>query len=452
MNDVTLLPWQKGVFEWRGHVTLFILSGSRGPGKTFLLMLMLMAHLRAFGVAARPLVVREGWQDLVELQGKIYDLLCRYFPGGVERNKNEGTITVDGHGVITFTNCGDERDVAKRQGHNHTGIFADEVGAYSPVAFDCLQKFRTNLRVPVGMRPELVWTANPAGRSNTKLWRGWISKGPPWVPLQDDNGDYFMWTTATFRENSYIDQLYERQLLAGTDPVLRPAFMEGKWSATLGGEMFGDLFDPSVHLLARLPNTAGWVQRVGVDWGTASPTACLLGAQVPADVQGFCPGSIIITDECSTVDDPKDLSRGTGAPVQAVAEMILEMSSRWGIRRPWAIVDDARGLGGAGDTVVDLMRKAGIFANKPTRKDRAGGWARIRNMLAASAHGDRPGLFFSTRAVYTVQTLLEAPRGVNRVDDICPKYNCDHFLDALNYLIANFNVGRMSVGRAVGLT
>ena len=434
--------FQQAVLRFRGHCYIMN-AGGRGSGKTFGMILDLLDHCRGFGADARPLVLREQWLGLQELQLEILDLCVAAF-GSANRNKAEGTITLPTGGVITFSNVSDENSYARHQGRSYTGLFADEVGNYPPQAFKFLQRVRSNLRVPLGRRVAIHWTANPHGRAHTIVFKNFISKAPPWHPFDDPSGEPWIWTTSTLEDNPHIDrEAYRRQLVAatGTDTALADAWLRGDWSV-LGGVMF-DCFDPKIHII-RQPTYANFKFRCGGDWGTAAPATCILLGRLKQDVGPYRYGSIIALDEIDTAD-PADLSLGNGAPPQALAEMIKEMANRHGWRRPHVVMDDARGL--QSETVIQLLRENGIGAQKPYKKDRVGQWALIRALLANAKTGDGPGLYFTNRCPHLLETLPEAPRGTLRAEDIDPKWNRDHWLDALAYGVRDLHGNRATQSR-----
>jgi len=93
-----------------------------------------------------------------------------------------------------------------------------------------------------------------------------------------------------------------------------------------------------------------------------------------------------------------------------------------------------RGLNG--DTVVKLLNeymRVGMFT-RPARKDRPGGWTLIRQLLDGARTGRGPGLFIDAqRCPHLVETLPEAPRAPYRAEDVDPRWDRDHWLDALVY-------------------
>ena len=66
---------QTTVLRYRGHFNI-LSAGGRGSGKTFGMMLAVVDHMRLHQDDARPLVTREQWLALQEIQTELLDL-CR---------------------------------------------------------------------------------------------------------------------------------------------------------------------------------------------------------------------------------------------------------------------------------------------------------------------------------------------------------------------------------------
>lgn len=443
--------FQSKVLAFRNHAAIMD-AGGRGSGKSFCMILDLISHCADFGDIARPLVLREQWAALQELSDKILSLCIVVFGPKVQRNKGEGIITLPNGAIITLSNIGDEESYAKLQGKTFTALYADECGNFSPMQFRLMQRVRSNLRVPPGRRAHIHMTANPHGRSHSLVYKGFVSKSAPFAPFVDEFGEPWVWCHSDLRANPHIDrQAYERQLRAacGGDEALAKAWIDGDW-ATLGGVMF-DIFDPTVHLIQGPPPGVDLYNIVGADFGTASPsTAILLGRLLNSNGR-YRAGDIVALDECDTAI-PNDLSSGTGASVSSWAEIISEMLARNGVgERTQVVTDDQRGL--SGDTVVREMNFCGLNARRPNRKNRVASWTLIRSMLQSAVEKeDRPALWVSSRCPHLVETLAEAPRGTLRPEDICPKYDRDHWLDGLSYGVTALHFERSGSGRVIGLT
>jgi len=454
MTDLTPTPFQARVLGLAAHVNL-MLAGGRGGGKSHAAILCGLQHIVDFGDIARPLVVRESWQALQELQDKFYTFCILAFGPRVSRNKSEGIISLPNGAIITFTNLSDEESVRRAQGRTYTALIGDEVGTLPPQCFVWLQRLRSNLRVPLGKRAMIVLTANPHGKSHTAIYKRWISKAPAWKPYRDEAGDLWINAPSTLEENPHIDQkAYVRQLKAAThgDTALASAWIHGGWGA-LGGNLFGN-FDPQFHIIAPPPRyllDASFT--VGSDWGTASPATAALIAHLRRgfhhEGRRYLHGDLIVLDEIDTCPDPTDLSKGDGRSPVTFAEDVVALLGRWNIKNADVVVDSARGL--EGDTVLGFYQAAGLDAYLPDKRSRVARWDLIRTRLENARESKREGLYISSKCRHLIETLPEAPRSPLRAEEMDPAYHCDHMIDGASYGIDwAVNSAGSGSGRVIG--
>ncbi|MEP5758067.1 MAG: phage terminase large subunit [Litoreibacter sp.] len=459
-QDISPTDFQRAVLSYRGACNIMN-AGGRGSGKSVSLLLDCLSHCQDFEREARPLIFRESHAGLLELQSEMYELCVAAF-GSANRNKSDGTIALPNGAIVQFTNIGDDTSYAKLQGRTFTGIFADECGNYSPQAFAFMNRARSNLRVPVGRRPHIHMTANPGGKCHSKIMKQFINKSAPWVPFEDEFGQMWVWTTSSYKDNPNIDQTaYKAQLTASTggDKSLADAWLHGSWD-TLGGGMF-DQFSNEIHVINDpIPfHKARQRKIVAADWGSSAPATALLMSELIEPIRYITPlhpngftmpvGTVIVHDETDTAVGDDSLSVGNGASAQSFAEQMIEMMNRNGIKKPCQVVcDDAKGV--QSDTVIQLLNKGGVPATKPFKKDRKGHWVLIRQLLSNSVSGDGPGIYFNVRAAHTITTLPEAPRGTLNPEDIDPRWQEDHWADALAYGCRHLKTQRAKHGRVIG--
>ncbi|MEO0566702.1 MAG: hypothetical protein AAF066_03150 [Pseudomonadota bacterium] len=459
-TEPSIAPTKKGALIL-GFRSMNICSvGGRGSSKTFTMMLDILAHCEEFGADARPIVLRGDWAGLLELQAEVFALCTKaYGARNVLRNKSDGTLTLSNGGVIQFSNIGDDSSYNKLQGRTFTAKYLDEAGVLSKAAWLNSKKVDSNLRVKLGMRAHKHETANPGGTLHSILWKERLSKAPYWQPYQLENGEWWVNVHSSLHDNPFIDQdAYIAQIKAsvGGDPAMVDAWVWGKWQA-LGGGMFADVWDEKLHILAEAPPhaLANYRYRIGCDWGQAAPSVGILLGETRREVRYdnglYLPsGTIIGIDECDTVIDRSDLSKGDGSSPAAWAEKLKYMALQDNELRavPPVIHDDARGL--ASETVIQLLQEAGIPAHKPRKKDRPGTWALLRQLLTNAKTGDGPGIFFTPKCQYILNTIAEAPRSSTNQNDICSKWNEDHGLDALGYGIRELKTQKARIKKMRG--
>ena len=450
-------PYQAACLHYRPHVGVMS-AGGRGSGKSFGMLLAVVKHLEEFGVDAKPLVTREQWGALTELQSTLL-MLCAAAFGDASQNKSDGTITLPNGSIVQFSNVSDEKAVARLQGRSFTGIFGDEVGNYSVSAWKFLQLIRSNLRVKGDMVPELHYTANPSGLSHHTIYKNFIRKAPPWTVFKHDDGSHWIWTEGNYKGNEHINQeSYRANLIAAThgDDAKRQAFLEGSWADAFGGVMF-EAFDPKTHIIQELRGADFMDRRVGCDWGTHSVAAAILLGQLRhshtlPDGRVIPHASIVAVAETSTAIDD-ELILGSGISVQAFAEMVLRMTKDHGWTWPYVVIDDAKGILDPRHSVVELMGSAGMSAVPPIRKSRAGHWALVNQLLTNSVtRNGRPGLYFvGNKVPCLIETLAEAPRDAKNPEDVDHKWNRDHFLDGFVYGLKHIWTQKVRSGTTTGL-
>lgn len=437
------LPWQARALQLRTHVDLLIAVGGRSGGKSHCAALACLGHCATLLEHANPVVVREAFAPLGQFMSKL-EALCAVAFGtkGLSYNRSEAKITLPTGGIIHGASLHEgESAYVRWQGVNLSGVFAEEVGAYNANHFMLMRKLESNLRPPKGFVAERFWTGNPGGPSSQLLFRNWMSKVPPWTIGRDHTGLTYVWMPSTYRENLHIDRdQYARNLTAavGSDEALAKAWLDGRWDS-IGGLRF--TVNPDVHLLRPLPD---WMIRrfgrpvAGSDWGSHAPATCVLAIQLTESInwdgRRLPYGSIICVEETDTAIDDHDLSAGSGLDARSFAEQVHAMLERNGALKADVLVDDAKGL--KGDSVIDYYRAANIRATMASKKSRVEGWEIIQQHLAEAERDEmRPGLYFTTKCPHLFQTISEAPRGTVNPRDLDPKWNFDHWADALSYLM-----------------
>lgn len=445
---MTPTDFQQAVLTFRAAANIFN-GGGRGSGKSVTLALDVVDRCRVLQQHARPLVTRESWSGLAQIQDVILDL-CRSAYGKCTMNKSDGLLTVHAtDSQITFSQIADDASYSKHQGKTYCSLYQDEYGNYGSQSIAYSDRLRSNLRTPPGIRPHIHRNANPMGKAHVRCMKDYVLRSPPGIPFlerpDDDKSAFWVWFTSDFTMNPHIDQAsYERQLVAATahSAPLQRSWLTGSWEA-LGGSMFQ--FDPQRHIVDDwvINNLARPVPRAGGDWGLSAPAVCLLAFVSSHDYGPARAGSIFIVDEFDTAD-PNDLSIGQGHVPQAFAEGCFGMFDRWKVKHSIPFVtDDARSMTD-GSTVISLLSEAGMDAYRPYAKDRCGGWALINEMLSNARTGRGPALFVNRRCRHLIETLEEAPRDDLRPEDISAKWNRDHWCDALAYLVRDIYAERGS--------
>jgi hypothetical protein len=418
------------------------LVGGRGGGKTTGVQFLVTRHLTKYGADAKVLIIRETFKALQQMEDGLLALLEASFPGQIKSNRQDHIIRIAGGGMVEFGQLESYRDIGKYQGREVTLLVIEEMGLLREIKWVALLK--ANMRSPADVPLSTIITANPGGLQHQHIHKTYISSGMPWVPRTID-GEPWVVAPSTLRDNPHLDQEdYRRKIIAacGHDLDLARAWELGDWNIARGAFFAGDL-DESVHMLpVALPFaiTNNWIPQVAIDWGQSAPSCCLFHGRCPEAMHGLARGSIVVFDEVNTAA-PDDLSRGLGWPPGKLAEAILETAGKYNMRRPSGVIDDAQGLHGNDDTLINLFsRDHGIYLRRP-KKGRTSGWSRIKEMLSnAKERNGKPGLYLSERCGYLWQTMPFIPRDPRRPEDVDTN-GLDHGVDSLRYAVTNDNFG-----------
>ncbi|MDP2295465.1 MAG: phage terminase large subunit [Pseudolabrys sp.] len=442
MTDTMKAPVHAGIqpTEWQSRVLKIpevwnlLLEGGRGPGKTHAMALRILRHLTKYGTAAKVLILRENYKGLQAIEELMVTILDQAFPGGRARfNKQEHMVRIADGGTVEFGQLESHRDVSKYMGRETTLLCIDEAGLLREMRW--VQLLKSNLRSPADIPLATIMTANPGGSQHQLLQSKYISAAPAWHPFVVE-GETWVHCAGTYLDNPYLNHAdYKTKILASCsgDEALAEAWLSGSWNIARGA-FFADCLSEATHMLpSALPFSTDilYAKSLALDWGTAAPCVTLFGGYLSDSIKGVGPkGTLIIFDELST-HRPDDISAGLGWPPSKVAESIREICARYNMAAN-GVGDDAVGLSGNEDTLLNYFRTENVYLTKPA-KGRIQGWAAIRNRLIATRDKTgKPGLMLSARCSHFWQTAPFIIRDPRKPDDLDSGAN-DHSCDALRY-------------------
>jgi hypothetical protein len=434
VNNIQPTVYQERVLEIPEDVCV-LLDGGRGSGKTKGLALNALRHCDMHHDVAHVLFVREHLRAMSELEDEIGALVLAAYPKA-RQNRQDHTIRIPGGGVFEFAPLGCADDYAKLQGRSFSLINCDEFGNMATSKW--LLMLQSNLRAGTETPCRMALAANPGGRLHTVIKQRWLSKAPPWTIFEID-GIKWIRAPGTWADNPHLPKDYPKRLFAaaGSDRALYDAWMKGSWDI-MRGSMFGDVLDQNIQMLDS--RNLGFILRpttvhkfVAGDYGEAAPTVAFACARLWEPQGRFPRGSYILLDEYTTAD-PEDLSRGIPTPLGVIAENIIQMTDRtfgkgYGRR---GVFDNAKGLGGADDTVIKFFNRYGLeFALPP--KSRVQGWGRLRDfMFNSHSRNGKPGFYATERCGMFWATVPACPRSETNPEDLDTRSN-DHAADACRY-------------------
>lgn len=448
MPDVQVIeptPFQAKVMAVPEMVDLF-LGGGRGGGKSHNISLLILRHLELYREKARVLFVRKSYKGLADFELVLRGIFSQAYGSRASYNAQEHVWRLP-YGYVELAQIDGPKDYDKVQGRSFTLIVVDELTQWAdPFVIDML---RSNLRGPQGIPLRTIYAANPGNVGHQWVASRYVLPSKQWAPFQLEHGGWCVQANSTFRDNPHLDhEDYLRQLraaCAGDEDLLR-AWTDGDWSVARGA-FFAGCLDPARCKTQPWPEVPkGWETWLAHDFGTSSPSATYLMARSPGaagpDGYFYPRGSIVAVDELPT-SRPNKPTEGLGWTVPRLAEAIVKMCDRWGVR-PSGCADDAcfaRARGYTAATIADEFSQAGVWFEPAGKGSRRAGWERMRTMLSQAGAPDAPGLYISTLCSYawaTLPTLARDQRDVEDLDSDGP----DHAADALRYGIV-YEPGRV---------
>lgn len=214
-------------------------------------------------------------------------------------NQTDLRIDFDNGSQIHLCHCQHDKDVEKYRGAEIHFLLIDESTQFTPFQIDFL---RTNVRVGgfhidyeaaqktlpfiyEGFFPRIMYATNPGGISHNFFKSGWMK--PQYPPMtiftapKDEGGMDRIYIPAQITDNEDLmknDPTYRDKLMGlGEDNEVR-AMLYGDWDA-LGGDAFGDVWNPKCHIVEPFPIPKRWYIDRTFDWGSSHPFSVMWWAE-----------------------------------------------------------------------------------------------------------------------------------------------------------------------------
>lgn len=459
-----LSPFQYSILQAPETHNLALL-GARGGGKTTGAIALAARHMAEHGEDASVLVIRKTLRALTDFEDDLLSFIADVYDGsGHQYNRSEKILRVGTGGRLTLAALDKASDYDKLQGKNFSLIIIEEVTQY--VSERVLRLLRSNLRAPSGVPTRVVYLGNPGGPLHGRIFQRHVKDRIDFVPYKVENEDWITIRSGP-TNNPFIDvQAYIQRLREAChgDPVKLQQWLFGDW--TQGEGLMWPMFSPEKHVINADPRTLSatndlFAPYVGIDWGLSSPSVGHLGIRLKRDatLDGvFRPrDSVIILDEVTdllgTPGVDEDLNKSSEWMPDRLGERVSGMCADWGVKKPSAVVDNARGL--QGNDVISMIQETGGFWNVtlPNKGRRAERWAVMGSMLQATVEKSptRPHLLVTDRTPFLIHALANSTRDERSPDDVADIPSCpDHPLDSAAYLINHFRPRRGSGGSIIG--
>lgn len=436
-NEITLSDFQQEVLQIPEDYDVF-LGGGRGGAKSHTMAFLALRHFEQYKEKARVLYIRQTYKGLADFEAICQDLFGMIYGKAARYNASENVWRLPNGAYMELGQLQSPKDYTKYQGRSFTLLLIDEAGQYENPQM--LDKLRSNLRGSKNMPIRVVMAANPGGSGHFWIAKRYVFKSAkPWTPFDEPHsGRRWVYAPSTFLDNPFIDSdEYKQQLAAScpADPELLRAWLQGDWSVARGA-YFGAVIDEKRNAIDPLDVIPyAWRTWLAHDYGSSAPSVTYILAESPGQAIGqryFPRGSVLAVDELATCT-PDDISQGMGYTVPVLAERIIAMCNKWGVR-PYGCADDAifSNHGSSAGSIAQEFSKTGVFFHRAQKSDRITGWEQMRRMLQDAGKPDRAGLYISRGCEYFWQTVPFLPRDPNHIEDLDTR-SADHAADAMRY-------------------
>jgi hypothetical protein len=456
-----------------------LFHGTRGPGKTDALLMAFAQHVgKGFRSAWRGIIFRQTYPQLADIQAKSEKWFRLIFGEAAKFNKAKMMWEWSTGEVLMFRHMSTPSDYWNYHGHEYPFIGWEELTSWA--TDECYKSMFSCCRSSTRGVPKMIRaTTNPYGVGHNWVKQRWRLEGQWWLTIivtdaVDIDGRPEPYRAAIhghIDENKILldaDPNYKQTIIASaSNPAMAEAWLRGSWDIVAGG-MFGDVWDPAVHIIKRFTVPQTWRLDRSFDWGSSAPFS--VGWWARSD------GSDYVGADGrwhSTVRG--DLFRiaewygWTGKPNEglkmlavSVAKGIVDREVRWGLhgRVKAGPADSAIFANENGMCIADDMaRKVRLEDGKvyhgvrwtPADKkpgSRKMGWEAVRKVLSDAkrpADGtprERPGLFVFDNCHQFIRTVPGLPRDEKDPDDVDTTAE-DHVGDEVRYRVRD-------IGNAIG--
>jgi len=426
-------------------------GGAAGPGKSDALLFdHVEQHNSVHSIweqarkttRGRALLVRKEFGRLKDLINRAHNAFPVLSAGSMRWRENEHTFHCACGYRFEFGHLEGPQDHQMYQGQEFTWLGFDQVEEIPQYQYDYLRARVRTSEPALQSFLKVRSTANPVGRYADWVKKYFVDPAPEGMTILTNNvelpdGETFKmertFIPGTLADNPSLPRSYIANLMLLPEH-LRRALINGDWNVTIGS-FFGDVFDPSLHVVDDMGPTeiripSNWPVFRCADWGSRNPAACYW---IAVDNDGL----LIVLDELY----------GPGEEPTAWGKRILALEEKWGwveakppfysklsgVLDPSCFKTDVQG----GPTIAERLFEVGLSFFQADNERKAG-WVEVRRRLMERGGISKkvPGLRICRRCVNLIRTLpnLTSPdkdAGGDQ-DDIDTKQE-DHGADALRY-------------------
>ena len=422
-------------------------GGAAGGGKSEALVMeaLRQVHIPHY----RALILRKTYPELSELIGKSLSYYPRVFPRA-KFNETRHRWTFPSGATVEFGAMHRTQDKLKYQGRAWDYIAFDELTHFTWEEYSYL--FSRNRPNGPGTRVYMRATANPGGIGHGWVKERFITAAPPGTRIiseMDIKRPDGSKETVT-RDRVFIPaKVYDNRILLKNDPnyiaslslmpeAERRALLDGDWDS-FSGQVFTEWRDDpahyddrrETHVIRPFEVPSEWPVYRGFDWGYSRPFSVGWWAIGPDG----CMYRIRELYGCA-VDKYGQIVPNTGVkwtPGQLAVKIreIEHDDPNLAGRRIHGIADPAIWDSSGGESIADIMERAGVYFDKADHA-RISGKMQIHNRLAFDEDGKAMLYVFSgcRQFIRTMPTLVYDESNVEDVDTDCE----DHIYDETRYV------------------
>ncbi len=456
MTDAVWKPQPAQVRFLRRPEYEALYGGAAGGGKSEALVMeaVRQVHIPHY----RALLLRKTYPELSELIAKSLQYYPRAFPGA-KFNETKHRWIFPGGATVEFGAMHRTSEKAKYQGRAWDFIAFDELTHFTWEEYSYL--FSRSRPSGPGTRVYMRATANPGGIGHGWVKARFITAAPPATRIVSEMGvrqpDGRIRTVT--RDRVFIPaRVYDNRILLDNDPnyianlsllpeAERRALLEGDWDS-FSGQVFTEWRDDPAHyhdrrfthVIAPFLIPPGWPVYRGFDWGYARPFSVGWWAM---DQEG-CMYRIRELYGCT--GDPNTGVKWTPSQLAAKIREIERDDPQLRDRRIHGIADPAIWDGSGGESIADIMERAGVYFDRADHA-RISGKMQIHNRLAFDENGRAMLYVFSDcrQFLRTMPALVYSQTDVEDVDTAGE----DHIYDETRYVAMERKLLPRSARKAV---
>jgi len=399
-------------------------GGARGGGKSwFVRTKAILLCMRYAGIKVG--IARKTYPELMAnhitiLRDQLYGI-ARY-------NDKDKVFRFPNGSTITGRYFGQDSHADAWQGLEFDTLFLDEACLFRE---EHIKKMIACVRGANDFPKRVYYTTNPSGPSHGYFKRIFVDRKYE----SGENPDDYVFIQSLVTDNDALmasDPDYVKQLEM-LPPKLRKAWLEGDWN-TFDGIYFEEFCDDPEHYDDRLWTHVinpfdipeHWVIYRTYDYGYSKPFAVQYWAVSNTDTV-YCIGEIYGVTETANEGVKWDaLKQAIEIKNYETGHPLLKGKHINGVADPAIFAADG------GESIADIMRKAGVYFS-PADNSRVAGWMQCHYRMAFNAEG-KPRMYIFNTCKHLIRTIPLMMYDTVKAEDLDTDLE-DHACDAMRYFM-----------------